>query len=222
MTAPSAAPYAALFANQQPGLPGTALPWLAEKRAAAMARFQSEGLPSQKAEAWKYTSLRPLEKLAFATPGTATVSVDRLPSLLPAGAGEHRLVFVNGRFREDFSSLGNLPAGVTLASLASHLAAGGEGLAENLGRIAEDCPCALLALNTAMMQDGVVLQVGADVTVAAPIELIFIGAAADQPLTYHPRHLVRLAAGGKATLVEHHVSIGNGTVFTNAVTEVEL
>ena len=36
------------------------------------------------------------------------------------------------------------------------------------------------------------------------------------------RYLITPAAGGKATLVEHHVSIGNGTVFTNAVTEVEL
>ena len=34
-----------------------ALPWLAQRRTAAFARFQEVGFPSRRVEAWKYTDL---------------------------------------------------------------------------------------------------------------------------------------------------------------------
>ena len=47
------------------GLPGGALPWLASLREAGLARFRKQGFPDARVEAWRYTSLRPLEKFAF-------------------------------------------------------------------------------------------------------------------------------------------------------------
>ena len=49
-------------------LPGAGLPWLRELREDGIARFAKLGLPGAKVEAWKYTRLRPLERIRFAPP----------------------------------------------------------------------------------------------------------------------------------------------------------
>ncbi len=210
------------FGAPAAGLLGGAPPWLAELREAAMAHITAQGLPTPRRESWKYTNLRPLEKLAFARPNGEAVAIERLPSLLPAGAAEHRLVFVNGRFRAELSALGELPAGVALGSLAAELAGRPEVMAEHLGRIGTDEDQPLLALNTAMMDDGLVLRVGRGVAVASPIEVIYIAAAAGEPLAYHPRNLIVLEPESRAILIEHHVGLGEGATFANAATEIDL
>ena len=222
MTAAPAQRFVEQFRARKAALPGAALPWLAERREAGIGRFAELGLPTPRVESWKYTSLRPLEKLAFATPNGEAVSVDRLPSLLPAGAGEHRLVFVNGHFRADLSALGNLPDGARLGSLAALLESDPEFLAENLGRLGDACEQPLLALNAALMDDGLVLHLGRGVDWTTPIEVIHIAAAVERPLAYHPRNLILLEPGSHAVLIEHHVSLGVGVSFANTASEVVL
>ncbi len=204
------------------GLPGHALPWLSGLREDAMARFQELGWPTPKLEAWKYTNLRALERTVFhpATEHTARASVDTVPSLIGGQAG-HRAVFVNGRFRAELSSLGRLPDGAELRSLAQELEAEPGFLEQHVDRIAEGQDRqALYALNTALMQDGLVLRVRRGVKVAEPIEVVFLAAGDEEPLAWHPRHLIVLEPESEATLVEYHVGLGDGTTFANAVTEV--
>ena len=213
-----AAHYKAVVAE----LPGRAQPWLAELREAGFARFAALGLPSPRQESWKYTNLRALQRIDFA-PGTDTpVSVDRLPSLLPSGSAGHRLVFVNGRFRADLSDTAELPAGVAVGGLAEALERSPEALAGQLGRIANGADQPFLALNTAMLRDGLLLRVGRGVMVEAPIEIVMIGAAPRGPIAYHPRHLILLEPGSQVTVIEHHVSLGEGATFGNAVAEIEV
>ena len=74
------------------GLPGGTLPWLASLREAGLARFRKQGFPGARVEAWRYTSLRPLEKFAFepAPAKAGTVAIDLLPTVMPAGQPSHR------------------------------------------------------------------------------------------------------------------------------------
>ena len=97
-------------------LPGAGLSWLAELRAAGIDRFARTGFPTQRNEAFRFTSLRPLEKFAFApAPASAgTVAIDLLPTVMPAGQPSHRLVFVDGAYRSDLSGVGTLPAGAVV------------------------------------------------------------------------------------------------------------
>ena len=218
----AAQPFVEQFAAARERLPGGGLPWLGDRREAGIERFAALGLPTPRLEDWKYTNLRPLEKLSFGLPNGETAKVEALPSLLPAGAAEHRLVFVNGAFRADLSRLDDLPAGVTLSALSDQLLADPGIVEAALGRIGEDPDQALVALNDAMMSDGLVLRVGRGTEVVAPIEVVFVGAAQDRPLTYHPRTLVVMEAQSSAVLIEHHVSLGGGATLANGVTEIDL
>ncbi len=222
MTAPSALPYAEHFGALKAGLPGSDLPWLTEMREAGMESFRARGLPTQRTEAWKYTSLRPLEKLAFSPAATQTVGLDRLPSLLPAGASNHRLVFVNGRFRQDLSVVSSLPGGVRLGSLADHLSDGGETVAEHFGQFAAPDDQPLFALNTAMTQDGLVLRVGRGVSIETPIEVIYLSVADQEPVVHHPRNLIVLEENSRAVVIEHYSSLGTAPSLANIACEISL
>jgi Fe-S cluster assembly protein SufD len=150
MTASTAQPFLDQFAAAKGVLPGAGLPWLAALRDTGMERFAARGLPTPRSESWKYTNLRPLEKIAFGAPNGEAISLERLPSLLPAGASENRLVFVNGHYRADLSAMKSLREGVRIGSLAAALAEDGEALAAHLGRIAPADGQPLLDLNTAL------------------------------------------------------------------------
>jgi Fe-S cluster assembly protein SufD len=205
-------------------LPGAGLGWLADLRESALADFVAKGLPTPKTEAWKYTNLNPLAKLPFVAAPAAKngVVVAKLPRLLSAKSESLRFVVVNGRPRPDLSELGKLPSGVTIASLAAVLEsepARLEGQLRSFGAMRE---MPLAALNAAFMADGVVLRIGANVSIDRPIELLYVASAGSEPVSYHPRNLIFAEAGSGATIVEHHIGVGDGAYFANCVTQIAL
>ena len=227
MTASGSESFAAQFRARREALPGGELAWLGRLREGAIASFAERGLPTPRSEAWKYTNLRALEKLPFApaTPEASAISVDRVPSLLPAESRHPRLVFVNGFLRADLSRVEGLPAGVAFGGLAQSLGERPELVESALSESVEDTEdgdAPLLALNAALMEDGAVLRVGAGIALEEPLELVFLGAAQASPLAYHPRLLVRLEENSQATLLESHTSLGEEATVANQVTAIDL
>ncbi|EWY37898.1 FeS assembly protein SufD [Skermanella stibiiresistens SB22] len=225
--APAVQPYLDHHGRVASSLPGGDLSWLGNLRAEGIARFRKQGFPGARVEAWRYTNLRPLEKVAFepAPAGggpSAAVSVDLLPTVMPAGQPSHRLVFVDGAFRDDLSSIGTLPEGAVVTSLGHALNSHADLLERHLGRVGVTDSNPFQALNTAFLADGVVVHLPKGVAVAEPIEVVFIGTGgvSEKPTMHHPRILVVAEANSEATLVEHHLGQGVGTYFANHVTEI--
>jgi Fe-S cluster assembly protein SufD len=205
-------------------LPGQDLPWLSQLRETALQRFSASGLPTPRRESWKYTNLRPLEKVGFGADGAprACISIDRAPSLLPAASDSHRLVFVDGHHRADLSTRGKLPAGAELTTLRELLAKNPAWLEGRAGSLAGEDALPLLELNTAMMMNGFVLHLAAGCVLHDPIEIVHLGGAGDRPLAYHPRNLIVLEEGSQATVIEHHTHMGEQPYYANNATEVSL
>ncbi|WP_106409275.1 Fe-S cluster assembly protein SufD [Teichococcus deserti] len=175
------------FEGLRERLPGQGLPWLASLRARAAEAFRAQGFPTRKVEAWRYTDLAPLTQAGFGEPLTPVDGA----LVLPRSAAPKRLVFVDGRFREDLSDEGS-PA----RSLARHLPEA-EGLLGSIARI-DDLP--LVALNTALFEDGALIDLGEGVD-GGVVEILSV-TSAGRPVAAHPRHLVRLAAGARLVLIE--------------------
>ncbi|MFP5515263.1 MAG: Fe-S cluster assembly protein SufD [Alphaproteobacteria bacterium] len=203
------------------GLPGSGLSWLNDLRAAGRERFAAVGLPTIRNESWRYTNLRDLAKVSFQPAAPAAAVIDLLPTVRPEGQDGPRLVFVDGCFRADLSSVEDLPPGVELLSIAAALNSHGDLLADHIGRLAAADDRPLVALNSAYLADGAVLHVPAGVQVERPVELVFVSVGTDsQATSCHPRTLLIAEAGSKAVVVEHHVGRGAGTTLSNHVTEV--
>jgi Fe-S cluster assembly protein SufD len=170
-----------------------ALSWLDDLRAKGRARFAEVGLPSRKDEAWKFTGLNKLRALGL----EPSPSPSRFagPSLSPqAGRG--------------------IPEGVILRSLAELLRSNPAVVERHLGRLIDIDRRPMAALNTAWVEDGLVLIVPDGVVLDRPIEASFAAAG-----TVYPRHLVVLGRAAEAVLVERHSSDGG---FSNSVFEIAL
>jgi Fe-S cluster assembly protein SufD len=189
----------------------------AEQRGALDAALR-EGLPGARSEAWKYTSLRALERRSFRRTVPALATID--PELL-AGIPAPRLVFVNGRFDSRHSDISGIPAGVEL-----HASGSGKGV---VGTIAPDKLSQLdrneavfARLNSILANDGVVLRVGEFVHADTPIHLVFAGVPTGQDVAWHSRHLIEIGAGAHLCVVEHHINAGEHAHLGNVMTRVML
>ncbi|EFH09515.1 Fe-S cluster assembly protein SufD [Pseudoroseomonas cervicalis] len=176
-------------------LPGQGLPWLTALRERGIEAFRALGLPTRRVEAWKYTDLAPVAQAGFAEPLTPVDGA--LP--LPRAAAPKRIVFVDGRYRADLSD-----SDAPVKSLAANLPAA-EGLLGSVARL-DDLP--LVALNTALFEDGVLIDLGPGED-GGVVEVLHV-TLADRPVAAHPRHLVRLAEGAKLVLIERAWGHGVG------------
>jgi Fe-S cluster assembly protein SufD len=205
-------------------LPGAGLGWLERLRDQALDRFTATGVPTQRVEAWKYTSLAPLARLPLvaAAPVENGLVKSRVPWLLPAKAKAHRLVFVNGWLRPDLSTPGKLPSGIKLIGLAASLAEVPQLLEGRLGAAAPLERQPMFALNTALAADGFVLHLAKGAVVERPIELLFVALPGSEPVAYHPHGLILAESGSSAEVIERHVGLGRGTYFANVACEIAL
>lgn len=191
---------------------GAAFEGDASRRATIDAAVQ-EGLPNARSEAWKYTSLRALERRSFARATPAHGIDANLLEKIPAP----RLVFVNGAFDRELSDLGDLPVGVELSACDGSEAGAGEQIA-SLSR-ADDV---FARLNMALADNGAKLSVAAGTDVPTSVHLVFVGAPAETDEAWHLRHDIALGAGSRLALVEHHLASGEHAHFANALARIEL
>lgn len=213
-----------LLTSLQAAEPARQPAWRRQSCDAAWRWLADHGFPTAKDEAWKYTRVAPILAVPFqpaAAPPSRRLSAARLAQWV-GDYGGPRLVFVNGHFAARLSSLAGLPAGVRLSNLAALPEAQRAALEPLLARALQVAPDAFGALNAALGEDGAVLQIPAHCTLERPIHLVFLADPGAAPLAAHPRNLIQLGAGSRASLVESHVASGAGVYLSNALSQVVL
>jgi Fe-S cluster assembly protein SufD len=211
--------YLESFAEVQKRAAGRDLPWLRNLRESAFARFCEVGFPTTHDEDWRFTNVAAIAKTRFELARDAKLSRGELEQFGVAGLG-CQLVFVNGRFSRELSSMGKLQAGVSVTGLAEEISSNSSELQSHLGRHLNIQRDAFAALNTAFAEDGAYVHVRRGVVTKEPIYLLFVSTAADKPLMTHPRNLIVVENEAEATIVEDYVSIGETPALSNIATEL--
>ncbi len=205
------------FAEFEGDLPGGGSEWLRQARRASLARFSERGFPTEKDEAWRFTPVGAVSGASFALAGSGGKSAAIAPAPL-ADFPAHRLVFLDGAYRPELSSVSGLPAGVLLASL-------GETLRSRPGEVepylAFSGADAFGALNGALFTDGLFLKLSKGVVLDRPIHLLFsTGAAGKTAAMAHWRNLIVLEPGAQAQIIEEYH--GDGACLANASTDIRV
>ena len=195
--------------------------WLPRVRRAALDRFATVGFPSSRDEEWRFTPVSPIAQTDFRPAAPAKLTRSALQPFLFGHPEWPQLVFVNGKFAPDLSVLPSLPPGVRLGNLATALAGDTTLLERHLTRHAAPETTPFAALNTAFIRDGALVYVPVDTALDRPVHLLFVTSPDAGGTVAHPRNLIIVERGAKASVVESYVSLAGGaTYFTNAVTEV--
>ena len=131
-----------------------------------------------------------------------------------------QLVFVNGHFAPELSLFNKTAESVHVASLAAEFDTSSDSVQQHLGRYLDQRRDSFAALNTAFMEDGAYVHICRGVIVEDPISFLFVSTLDASPVMSYPRNLILMDEDSQATIVEEYVSIGSGTAFCNAVTEL--
>ena len=214
------ASYLEAFTEFTKRAPGHEQGWLRKLREDCFARFCEVGFPTTHDEDWRFTNVSAIAQTAFQLPrAEAKVTAEQIEPYRLAGEA-CQLVFVNGKFAAELSSLRALPKGVTAGSLAEEIRRHPKPLEKHLGRYLNTQRDVFCALNTAFLEDGGYVHIGRNVVLEEPIYLLFVTTASDTPVMTHPRNLIIAEENSQASFVEDYVSLGGGVAFSNAATEL--
>jgi Fe-S cluster assembly protein SufD len=186
---------------------------VADARRQAFDAYQRAGLPHRRIEDWKYTDLRVLmrEVLPLAAAPDAAALKRAGAALKPhAIRGLRRLVLVDGMFAPGLSETVDLEKGLGIRTLREVLEAG-DG-APHAQLFAPDNSDAMVALNSAMMTDGLVIEVADGAVLTKPLHIVHIASGA-APAAMFTRSLLRLGKAAGATLVESYISAADAKTY---------
>ncbi len=209
------------YAEQYSGIADAGPKWLRDLRKKGFDNFSRLGFPTARRgnEAWKYTNVAPVARAEFSAPTTSeTPSEKTLRQALPLQDDWNTLVFVNGLFSSELSSIHD-PGSVTVSGLSALVESDGTVARQHLGSLASVEDDGFTALNTAFIGDGAVVYVPDKTTMERPIHLAFVSTEEGRFIA-HPRVLVVVGAESEATVIESYVSLGDDAYFNNAVAEI--
>jgi Fe-S cluster assembly protein SufD len=200
-----------IFAIARDRLPGTGK--VADLRQQAFEAYERAGLPHRRIEDWKYTDLRVLMREVLpsaAAPDAGALKRAATALKLHAIAGVRRVVLVDGVFAPSLSDTADLGKDVSIRTLHDALEAGDAGLHAQL--FAPENSDAMVALNSAMMTDGLVIEVADGAAIKLPLHIVHIASGA-APAAMFTRSLIRLGKTASATLVESYIAADGAKAY---------
>jgi Fe-S cluster assembly protein SufD len=192
------------FAIARDRLPGAGK--VADIRQRAFEAYEGLGLPHRRIEDWKYTDLRVLMREVLplaAAPDAAALKRAGAALKLHAIEGVRRLVLVDGTFAPKLSETGGLEKGLGIHTLREALDGGDAALHAQLFAPENSDP--MVALNSAMMTDGLVIDVADGAVLTQPLHIVHIASGA-VPSAMFTRSLLNLGKAANATLVESYIA----------------
>ncbi len=200
-----------IFAVTRDRLPGAGK--VADARQQAFDAYERVGLPNRRIEDWKYTDLRVLMREVLplaAAPDAAALARAGAALKLHAIEGVRRLVLVDGVFAPKLSDTADLEKGLSIRTLREVLEGGDAALQAQL--FTPDNSDSMVALNSAMMTDGLVLEVADGAVLTQPLHIVHIASGAS-PSAMFTRSLIKIGKAAGATLVESFIAADGAKAY---------
>lgn len=187
----------------------------------ALEQFQRSGFPDARDERWRFTDFSGIASGKWSTaPERAVTSARDLQ--LPSWSGEGmRIVFVDGLFQPQWSRLHSGDGAIELTPFSQLQ---GDVIDEISRRMSEtdqfeDQP--FLHLNTALMDEGVLIRIADGVQLEAPVTVLYFHTTGPDK-TYHPRNIILMGVQAQAAVIEYYHATSGERYFRNPVTDIAL
>jgi len=188
---------------------------LRELRTACGRALQDMPLPTRKTENWKYSS----RHLSF-DEALAPALAEGMQVLEPTAVSGYRIVIRNGRVDLAASELPD-QAGFRVTPFNELDVDRAQQLAERLDHALDTATTQLARLNTARLEDGVLVEVAAGTEVDHPL-YVQVLTDAQQSGSVYPRVMLTMAERSTLTLVEQYEATDAQACLVNAVTEADV
>ncbi|MED5266989.1 MAG: Fe-S cluster assembly protein SufD [Candidatus Neomarinimicrobiota bacterium] len=179
----------------------------------AFDEFNKYGLPDKNWEDWKYSDFSFLNNSTFSFGLRKNIS--ELPYPLSEFNSPNQIVFFNGYYQEDLSSIGNQLSINTIDETYNNNP-------ELIEKIISTNKNPFHNINSAMMNTGLTINVHNDEIINEPIHIINFTSDIDEPIMNHPLFIMNIGDGSKVSIIEHYYGSTNIEYWVNTVTKIRL
>ncbi len=191
-----------------------------EVRNKAIKNFETNGFPTKKDEAWKYTSLNSLLKKEYSIFPKVENAVEfkTVKKYFLHDIDTYKIVFIDGVYSSFLSETTHDGVDICLLSSALNKPKYKPVIETYFNKVAKDD--SLTSLNTAFAKEGAYINIPKHKEVEKPIELIYFTTGSEAALLLQPRNLIVVGENAHVQIIERHQCISTNEVFTNSVTEI--
>ena len=189
------------------------------QREKSIQHLEDTGFPTIKDEEWKYTNLLPILKNDYQlSESKSEITAQSLKEYILTDTDTHLMVFVNGQFSEELSSIDEKHA--TICSLSEAEEKNPNILQKYWGSCLSKTPDSLVSLNSALSKEGAFIYVPKNKVVEKPIQIIYVTNQVSADLFLQSRNLIVIEENAQVQITERHQNFDGKEVFTNALTEI--
>jgi len=189
-------------------------------RSEAIKTFETNGFPSKKEEAWKYTSLNSILKHDYSVfPKQENALEYRdIKKYFLHDIDTYKIVFIDGKYSSHLSQTTHDGIDVCLMSSALNKPKYRLIIENYFNKVATKD--SLASLNTAFSSEGAYIHIPKNKLVEKPIQIIHFSTGNEAALMLQPRNLIVVAENSHVQIIERHQSLTDNPVLTNSVTEI--
>lgn len=185
--------------------------WLPSLRQEAFKAFSAQGFPTTKHEDWRFTNVLPFLKEPYTlTPSAASLHENKNAGSIPS-LDAYEIVLKNGLLNEDV----NIP-GIKISPIRTAIQ--DPSVQQYLGKHSAVRDQGFTALNTALFENGIVIEAGKNAATDKPIHITHVYNA-EEPFFVQPRILIIANRHSRIEIIESVFVKGRKSLFVNTVTE---
>ncbi len=190
-------------------------------RSEAFKTFETNGFPSKKDEAWKYTSLNSLQKIDFSVfpKQENALEYKDIKKYFLHEIDTYKIVFVDGIYSSYLSETTHDGVDVCLMSSALTKPMYRQIIELYFNKVAHN-EDSLTSLNTAFSKEGAYIYIPKNKAPRKPIQIVHFSTGNEASLMLQPRNLIVAEENAELQIIERHQSLTANEVFTNSVTEI--
>ncbi|GMN07742.1 Fe-S cluster assembly protein SufD [Croceitalea sp. MTPC5] len=190
-------------------------------RMEAIKNFEVKGFPSKKEEAWKYTSLKSLQKVDFSIfpKQENALEYKDVKRYFLHEIDSYKIVFIDGIYSSFLSETTHDRVDICLMSSALTKPMYKPIIDVYFNKVASKDE-SLTTLNTAFSKEGAYIYIPKNKMPKKPVEIVHFATGNEASLMLQPRNLVIVEENAEVQIIERHQSLTTNAVLTNAVTEI--
>jgi len=213
-----------LFAQYETNLNGHSNHPIANFRKSAFAEFVAADIPTRRDEDWKYTSVAKIFRDSLAEGQSATVTQADVAPYLFDGLDVIQIVYSNGVFCPDISTLGSPEDGLQIVLLSEALEH--QPLSEWIAEVSTveggTDVNAFLPLNKAFASNGIVITTDKNAVISKPIHIIHLNTQTSADYFTTPQLYIKSETSSQVTVIESHIGNTTNKYFSNIANRIDV
>lgn len=186
--------------------------WAKELRSKGLARFIELGVPTTKNEEWKYTNVAPIIQRKFQLP--VEIKFTELQQLKAhLNDEEVNIVFINGAFVRELSSLDKKIKGLTVKTVQQALKDEDLEFEQLLKKYNPDDETTFVALNRALATDGAYITIAPNAVIGEVIHIVHITSPGNHEIITADHSVIAAGKSSEATILESHLAFSDKTSY---------